>query len=150
MNERTERSPGELPAEQTAEYEILDLAKLKLYQRMHGLGPVLGALEFRVESRTGDGRDIALPLDGSASLQTEQTPFTDSGLYRTDGKVFYLDAERMRAEFLCGGRERNFLEQDGEPVPVTEKSRPGGCEWLCLEILHMLGHSLLGHPVPGW
>lgn len=78
MNERTERSPGELPAEQTAEYEILDLAKLKLYQRMHGLGPVLGALEFRVESRTGDGRDIALPLDGSASLQTEQTPFTDS------------------------------------------------------------------------
>lgn len=150
MNERTERSPGELPAEQTAEYEILDLAKLKLYQRMHGLGPVLGALEFRVESRTGDGRDIDRPLDGSASLQTEQTPFTGSGPYRTDGKVFYLDAERMRAEFLCGGRERNFLEQDGEPVPVTEKSRPGGCEWLCLEILHMLGHCLLGHPFQAW
>ena len=84
MNERTERSPGELPVEQTAEYEILDLAKLKLYQRMHGLGPVLGALEFRVESRTGDGRDIARPLDveGSASLPTEQPPFTGPGPYR--------------------------------------------------------------------
>mgnify|MGYP004601833897 CR=1 FL=1 len=28
----------------TTEYEILDLLKLKLYQRLHGLAPVLGAV----------------------------------------------------------------------------------------------------------
>ena len=31
------------------EYEILDLVKLKLYQRLHGLAPVLGAMKFQIE-----------------------------------------------------------------------------------------------------
>ena len=31
------------------EYEILDLVKLKLYQRLHGLAPVLGAVKFQIE-----------------------------------------------------------------------------------------------------
>lgn len=33
----------------TTEYEILELLKLKLYQRLHGLAPVLGAVKFRIE-----------------------------------------------------------------------------------------------------
>ncbi len=35
----------------TTEYEILDLAKLKLYQQFHGLAPVLGAVRFRIEEQ---------------------------------------------------------------------------------------------------
>ena len=35
----------------TTEYEILDLAKLKLYQQFHGLAPVLGAVTFRIEEQ---------------------------------------------------------------------------------------------------
>ena len=150
MNERTERSPGELPAEQTAEYEILDLAKLKLYQRMHGLGPVLGALEFRVESRKREEKDLPQAADGGSGMQTEPSAVQGFGLYRTDGKVFVLDAERLRTEFLSGNKGKDFPGQNGEPEQEGEKSRLSGCAWICLEVLHMLGHCLLGHPFQAW
>ncbi len=102
-----------------AEYEILELAKLKLYQRMHGLAPVLGALEFQVGSWKKGGQK-GEPAEGS---------------YFTDGRLFCLDADRLRADFLCGERDNGA---------------PGGSEGLCLELLHMLGHCLLGHPFGAW
>ena len=37
----------------TTEYEILELLKLKLYQRLHGLAPVLGAVKFRRAEAAG-------------------------------------------------------------------------------------------------
>lgn len=88
------------------EYEIADLIRLRLYQRSHGLAVVLGAMEIEI-----------------ADL---------NGKYRTDGRKLYLDAVRLRREFL------------------TKVERPGceameGSEWLCLEFLHMLSHCLLGH-----
>ena len=56
-----------------------------------------------------------------------------NGTYWTDGRKLHLDAARLRREFL-----EKSEKPDGE---VRE-----GCEWLCLEFLHMLSHCLLGHP----
>ena len=150
MDGKTERNLGRFSGERTAEYEILELVKLKLYQRMHGLAPVLGALEFRVEGREKDGQKGGQNISpaGAGGAQPEQSE--DSGLYRTDGKVFYLDSERLRAEFLSGGKRKNFPGQNGEPEQEGEGGRLSGCEWLCLEVLHMLGHCLLGHPFQAW
>ncbi len=92
------------PGGYAAEYEILELVKLKLYQRMHGLAPVLGALEFYVENCEQEGK----------------------GVFRTDGKKVFLDARRLRVDFL--------------------KDSSG----LCLELLHMACHCLLGHPFHAW
>lgn len=110
---------------EVVETEILELVKLKLYQRMHGLAPVLGALEFRVEG-------------GEKGVQARQP----GGVFRTDGKTFFLDAGRLRAEFLDGHR--------GNRAKGPETGSFGGSEWICLELLHMLGHCLLGHPFQAW
>ena len=95
----------EKDSKDSLEQEILELVRLKLYQRMRGLGPLLGALEFRTE----------------APKRAEE-----KGRFCTDGKIFYLDGKRLRAE---------FLEDSGR---------------LCLELLHMLCHCLLGHPYQAW
>lgn len=79
----------------TVEYEILDLVRMRLYQRRHGLAAVLGAVEIRIVER--------------------------NGVFETDGRRLYLDAARLRGTFLEGS------------------------ERLCLELLHMLSHCLLGH-----
>ena len=90
----------EKDSKDSLEQEILELVRLKLYQRMRGLGPLLGALEFRTE----------------APKRAEE-----KGRFCTDGKIFYLDGKRLRAE---------FLEDSGR---------------LCLELLHMLCHLSLIH-----
>lgn len=77
------------------EYEIVDLIRMRLYQKRHGLAAVLGAVEIRVADRDGE--------------------------FEIDGKSMYLDRNRLR---------KTFLE---------------GSERLCLELLHMLSHCLLGH-----
>ena len=68
---------------EVVETDILELVKLRLYESMHGLAPVLGALEFRVEG-------------GDKGAQARQP----GGVFRTDGKTFFLDAGRLRAAFL--------------------------------------------------
>ena len=92
----------EKDSKDSLEQEILELVRLKLYQRMRGLGPLLGALEFRTE----------------APKRAEE-----KGRFYTDGKIFYLDGKRLRAE---------FLEDSGR---------------LCLELLHMLYGSLFIIPL---
>lgn len=77
------------------EYEILELARMRLYQHRHGLAVVLGAVGIRIEDR--------------------------GGLFETDGRALYLDAGRVRETFAAGS------------------------DRLCLEILHMMSHCLLGH-----
>ena len=89
------------------EYEIADLIRMRLYQRSHGLAVVLGALETQI----GDLK----------------------GKYWTDGRRLYLDAGRLRRDFL----EKS--ERPGTEAMVES-------EWLCLEFLHMISHCLLGHP----
>lgn len=91
---------GEKKEDRAVEDEILELIKLKLYQRMHGIAPVLGAVEMQIQDQTEE--------------QNEE--------FCTDGRKFYLGAARLRRDFL----------KDSES--------------LCLEILHMLSHCLLGHP----
>lgn len=76
------------------EYEILELVKLKLYQRLHGLAPVLGAVEFRIKEPKQQGKDAA---DGSGA-----------GFW-TDGHSFYLAPSRLRADFQ---KDSDFLCQE--------------------------------------
>lgn len=87
-----ERISGEFQRE----YEMVDLLLAKLYQRCHELSLILGTVKVCVENF--------------------------EGVYWTDGRGIYLDAER-----LC----REFLQE---------------LTWPCQELLHMLGHCLLGHP----
>ena len=65
------------------EYEIVDLIRMRLYQKRHGLAAVLGAVEIRVADRDGE--------------------------FKTDGKSMYLDRNRLRKTFLEGS-ERLCLE----------------------------------------
>ena len=78
------------------EYEIIDLVRLRLYQKSHALAVILGSLEMVVGDFEGN--------------------------YRIDGKRLFLDAARLR---------REFLEE---------------MDWICQEVLHMMSHCLLGHP----
>ena len=110
------------------EYEILDLLKLKLYQRMHGLAPVLGGLRFEIGDWSVQTGRKRRPEEG-----VEDSRGPEKGRFFTDGKTFYLDAKRIREEFPGKDGER----REG----ISE-----GSEWLCLELLHMLCHCLLGHP----
>lgn len=96
----TEKDKDKAEERRAAAYEILEWVRLKLYQRMHGLAPVLGALKFRAESGPGEREES----------------------FCTDGCTFYLSAEKLR---------RDFLEDS---------------QGLCLELLHILAHCLLGHP----
>lgn len=128
-------NPGEQAGKKqntfSAEQEILELVKLKLYQKSHGLAPILGALELRVE---------AGEREKEAGGNTENSGSEDGkpeGVFRTDGRCFYLDAKRLRADFLGPGRRETGLGSD---------MFPSGSDWLCLELLHMLCHCLLGHP----
>lgn len=77
------------------EYEIIDLIRMRLYQQRHGLAAVLGAVEIRISYR--------------------------NGVFETDGRRLYLDADRLGERFLMGS------------------------DRLCLDILHMLCHCLLRH-----
>lgn len=107
----------------TTEYEILDLAKLKLYQQFHGLAPVLGAVTFRIEEQKHPEKVVT---EAKIMENWEQGQGGDKEGFRTDGYTFYLSPSRIRADFL----------QDSD--------------FLCQELLHMLSHSLLGHPFEAW
>lgn len=107
----------------TTEYEILDLAKLKLYQQFHGLAPVLGAVRFRIEEQKQPEKVVT---EAKIMENWEQGQGGEKEGFRTDGYTFYLSPSRIRADFL----------QDSD--------------FLCQELLHMLSHSLLGHPFEAW
>lgn len=82
------------------ECEILDLIKLKLYQRLHGLAPVLGAVKFRIEESKQPGNNGA--------EKQESADEVCEGFY-TDGHAFYLSSSRLQADFL---QESDFLCQE--------------------------------------
>lgn len=84
----------------TTEYEILDLLKLKLYQRLHGLAPVLGAVEFRIEEPKQPEHN------GGAEQESADKACAD---FRTDGHIFYLSPSRLRSDFL---QSSDFLSQE--------------------------------------
>ena len=75
----------------TTEYEILDLLKLKLYQRLHGLAPVLGAVEFRI------GEPKQPEHNGGAEQKSADKACAG---FRTDGHIFYLSPSRLQSDFL--------------------------------------------------
>lgn len=81
----------------TTEYEILDLLKLKLYQRLHGLAPVLGAVEFRI------GEPKQPEHNGGAEQESADKACAG---FRTDGHIFYLSPSRLRSDFL---KDSDFL-----------------------------------------
>ena len=84
----------------TTEYEILELLKLKLYQRLHGLAPVLGAVKFRIEEPKQPE-----PNEG---VKQESADKACAGFW-TDGRVFYLSPSRIRSDFL---KDSDFLCQE--------------------------------------
>ena len=71
----------------TTEYEILELLKLKLYQWLHGLAPVLGAVKFRIEEPKQP--------EPNGRVEQESADRACAG-FRTDGHVFYLSPSRLR------------------------------------------------------
>lgn len=75
----------------TTEYEILDLLKLKLYQRLHGLAPVLGAVEFLIEEPKQP--------EHNGGAEQKSADKACAGL-RTDGHIFYLSPSRLQSDFL--------------------------------------------------
>ena len=75
----------------TTEYEILDLLKLKLYQRLHGLAPVLGAVEFLIEEPKQPEHN------GGAEQKSADKACAG---FRTDGHIFYLSPSRLQSDFL--------------------------------------------------
>ena len=84
----------------TTEYEILDLLKLKLYQRLHGLAPVLGAVEFRIEEPKQPEHN------GGAEQKSADKACAG---FRTDGHIFYLSPSRLQSDFL---QSSDFLSQE--------------------------------------
>lgn len=105
------------------EYEILELVKLKLYQRLHGLAPVLGAVKFRVEEpKQPEQKEMERKPD-SEVCESEKKACAG---FRTDGYSFYFSSFRLQSDFLT---DSDFLSQ---------------------ELLHMLSHCLLGHPFDAW
>ena len=110
------------------EYEILDLVKLKLYQRLHGLAPVLGAVKFQIEEtkqlvqKNLDPKELEQKSDAEG-WESEKKVCVG---FRTDGHAFYLSQFRLQSDFL---QSSDFLSQ---------------------ELLHMLSHCLLGHPFEAW
>ena len=110
------------------EYEILDLVKLKLYQRLHGLAPVLGAVKFQIEEtkqlvqKNLDPKELEQKSDAEG-WESEKKVCVG---FRTDGHAFYLSQFRLQSDFL---QTSDFLSQ---------------------ELLHMLSHCLLGHPFEAW
>lgn len=110
------------------EYEILDLVKLKLYQRLHGLAPVLGAVKFQIEEtkqlvqKNLDPKELEQKSDAEG-WESEKKVCVG---FRTDGHAFYLSQLRLQSDFL---QSSDFLSQ---------------------ELLHMLSHCLLGHPFEAW
>ena len=81
----------------TTEYEILELLKLKLYQQLHGLAPVLGAVKFRIEEPKQP--------EPNGGVEQESADRACAG-YRIDGRVFYLSPSRLRSDFL---KDSDFL-----------------------------------------
>ncbi len=114
------------------EYEILDLVKLKLYQRLHGLAPVLGAAKFRIEE----------PKQATC--------------FQTDGHTFYLAPSRLRHDFQNGS---DFLCQEllhmlshcllGHPFEVwrVEAEDRKGWEAACDEKAWELTEELWGKAI---
>ena len=84
----------------TTEYEILDLLKLKLYQRLHGLAPVLGAVEFLIEEPKQPEHN------GGAEQKSADKACAG---FRTDGHIFYLSPSRLQSDFL---QSSDFLSQE--------------------------------------
>lgn len=84
----------------TTEYEILELLKLKLYQRLHGLAPVLGAVKFRIEEPKQP--------EPNGGVKQESADKACAGFW-TDGRVFYLSPSRIRSDFL---KDSDFLCQE--------------------------------------
>ena len=84
----------------TTEYEILELLKLKLYQRLHGLAPVLGAVKFRIEEPKQPEHHGGVKQEGADKAC--------AGFW-TDGRVFYLSLSRIRSDFL---KDSDFLCQE--------------------------------------
>ena len=82
------------------EYEILDLVKLKLFKRLHGLAPVLGAVKLWIE-------EPKKPENSGAGKQ-ESADKACEGFY-TDGHTFYLSPSRLQADFL---KDSDFLSQE--------------------------------------
>jgi hypothetical protein len=60
----------------TTEYQIVELIRLQLYRRRHGLALVLGEMPVYITEQDGE--------------------------FRTDGTALYLDAKRLQEEFLRG------------------------------------------------
>lgn len=84
----------------TTEYEILELLKLKLYQWLHGLAPVLGAVKFRIEEPKQP--------EPNGRVEQESADRACAG-FRTDGHIFYLSPSRLRSDFL---QSSDFLSQE--------------------------------------
>ena len=75
----------------TTEYEILELLKLKLYQQLHGLAPVLGAVKFRIEEPKQP--------EPNGGVEQESADRACAG-FRIDGRVFYLSPVPAQVRFL--------------------------------------------------
>ena len=97
----------------TTEYEILDLLKLKLYQQLHGLAPVLGAVEFRIEEPKQP--------EPNGGVEQESADRACAG-FRIDGRVFYLSPSRLRSDFLKDSASWGTLSRPGVWNRRSERS----------------------------
>ena len=132
----------------TTEYEILELLKLKLYQQLHGLAPVLGAVKFRIEEPKQP------EPNGGAEQESADKACTG---FRTDGRVFYLSPSRIRSDFL---KDSDFLCREllhmlshcllGHPFETWRVEREERKAWEsdCDEKAWALTEELLGKSIP--
>lgn len=132
----------------TTEYEILELLKLKLYQRLHGLAPVLGAVKFRIEEPKQP--------EPNGGVEQESADRACAG-FRIDGRVFYLSPSRLRSDFL---KDSDFLCREllhmlshcllGHPFETwrVEPKERKAWESDCDEKAWALTEELLGKSIP--
>ena len=132
----------------TTEYEILDLLKLKLYQQLHGLAPVLGTVEFRIEEPKQP--------EPNGGVEQESADRACAG-FRIDGRVFYLSPSRLRSDFL---KDSDFLCREllhmlshcllGHPFETwrVEPKERKAWESDCDEKAWALTEELLGKSIP--
>ena len=132
----------------TTEYEILELLKLKLYQRLHGLAPVLGAVKFRIEEPKQP--------EHNGGVEQESADKACAG-FRTDGRVFYLSPSQLRSDFL---KDSDFLCREllhmlshcllGHPFEAwrVEREKRKAWESDCDEKAWALTEELWGKSIP--
>ncbi len=130
------------------EYEILDLVKLKLFKRIHGLAAVLGAVKFRIEETKQS--------ENSGAEKQKTTDKACEGFY-TDGRTFYLSPSRLQSDFLG---DSDFLSQEllhmlshcllGHPFEAwrVEANERKAWEAACDEKAWELTEELWGKPIP--